>query len=91
MLGVGRGLPRPKNPRAQVACPPRPDLHLVCSFSHTVCSVVRLGPAQHAVPPLCFLLDLLEEVRGTEDPDPAGGGCSGHNSKDGWGAGRGGE
>lgn len=42
-----------------------------CSSSHTVCPVVRLGPTQHAVPPLCFLLDLLEEVWGTEDPNPA--------------------
>lgn len=43
----------------------------LCSYSHTVCSVVCLGPTQHAVPSLCFLLDLLEEVWGTEDPDPA--------------------
>ena len=42
-----------------------------CSHSHTVCPVVCLGPTQHAVPPLCFLLDLLEEVRGTEDPNSA--------------------
>lgn len=42
--------------------------------SHPVCPVVCLGSPQHAMPPLRFLLDLLEEVWGAEDPHPAGGG-----------------
>lgn len=35
--------------------------------SHAVSSVVLLGPSEHAVPPVRFLLDVLEEVRGAED------------------------
>lgn len=71
MLGVGEKSALAHEPEGlKWLVSPQPPI-LLYALSHTVCPVVRLGPTQYAVPPLCFLLDLLEEVRGPEDPDPA--------------------
>lgn len=37
--------------------------------SHAVSPVVLMGASQHAVPPVRFLLDVLEEVRRPEDAE----------------------
>lgn len=37
--------------------------------SHAVGPVVLMGASQHAVPPVRFLLDVLEEVRRPEDAE----------------------
>lgn len=73
----GGSLQLPPTPRCFPQPPPPPEdplsLHPLSLHSHSVSPVVRLGPPQHAVPPLRLLLDLLEEIRGAEDPHPAGG------------------
>lgn len=73
----GGSLQPPPTPRCFPQPPPPPEdplsLHPLSLHSHSISPVVRLGPPQHAVPPLRLVLDLLEEIRGAEDPHPAGG------------------
>lgn len=40
--------------------------------SHAVGAVVLMGASQHAVPPVCVLLDVLEEIRRAEDAEQGG-------------------
>lgn len=40
-----------------------PNMQNVCVYSDTISPVVLVGATQHAVSPVCVVLDVLEEVR----------------------------